>query len=59
MIDKRNIAIERMIITSPGKSQKVEGDEMAVQNVKELTVYKKAYRQAMRFFEISKRFPLE
>ena len=32
---------------------------MAVQNVKELTVYKKAYRQAMGFFEISKRFPPE
>jgi len=32
---------------------------MAVQNVRELTVDKKAYRQAMRFFEISKRFPLE
>ncbi len=32
---------------------------MAVQNVKELTVYKKAYQQAMSFFEISKRFPPE
>ncbi|NQU40218.1 MAG: four helix bundle protein [Lentisphaerae bacterium] len=32
---------------------------MAVQNVKELTVYKKAYGQAMSFFEISKRFPPE
>ena len=48
-----------MIHHSSGKSQKAEGDEMAVQNVKELTVHKKAYRQAMRFFEISKRFPLE
>ncbi len=32
---------------------------MAVQSVKELTVYKKAYEQAMTFFEISKRFPSE
>ncbi len=32
---------------------------MAVQNVKELTVYKKAYRQAMKYFEISKHFPPE
>ncbi len=32
---------------------------MAVQNVKELTVYKKAYQQAMDFFEVSKRFPHE
>ena len=32
---------------------------MAVQSVKELTVYKKAYRQAMKYFEISKRFPPE
>jgi four helix bundle protein len=32
---------------------------MAVLNVKELTVYKKACRQAMNFFEISKRFPQE
>jgi len=32
---------------------------MAVQSVKELTIYEKAYRQAMEFFEISKRFPLE
>lgn len=32
---------------------------MAVQNVKELTVYKKAYQQAMDFFEISKVFPAE
>ena len=32
---------------------------MAVQNVKELTVYKKAYRQAMKYFGISKRFPPE
>jgi four helix bundle protein len=33
--------------------------DMAVQNVKELTVYKKAYFQAMRYFEISNRFPQE
>jgi len=32
---------------------------MAVQSVKELTVYKKAYDLAMRVFEISKRFPAE
>ena len=32
---------------------------MAVQSVKELKVFKKAYQQALRFFEISKRFPLE
>lgn len=32
---------------------------MAVQNVKELTVYKKAYQQAMDFFEVSKSFPQE
>ena len=32
---------------------------MAVQSVKELTVYKKAYRQAMDFFHISKHFPPE
>ena len=32
---------------------------MAVQNVKELTVYRKAYQQAMDFFEVSKSFPLE
>lgn len=32
---------------------------MAVQSVKELTVYERAYRQAMAFFEISKRFPAE
>jgi hypothetical protein len=32
---------------SVGRSQEAEGDEMAVQNVKELTVYKKAFRQAM------------
>ncbi|MEI6210395.1 MAG: four helix bundle protein [bacterium] len=30
---------------------------MGVRNVKELVVYKKAYEQAMRFFEVSKRFP--
>ncbi len=32
---------------------------MAVQSVKELIVYKKAYEQAMSFFEASKRFPSE
>ncbi len=32
---------------------------MAVQNVKELFVYQKAYLLAMRIFEISKRFPPE
>ena len=32
---------------------------MAVRDVKELTVYMKAYRVAMAFFEISKRFPAE
>jgi len=32
---------------------------MAAQNVKDLTVYKKAYGLAMRIFEISKRFPPE
>lgn len=32
---------------------------MAVCNVKELLVYKKAYRQAMLFFEMSKAFPPE
>jgi four helix bundle protein len=32
---------------------------MAVQNVKELEVYKKSYQQAMDFFEVSKRFPAE
>ena len=32
---------------------------MAVQSVKELKVYRKAYRQAMKYFEISKRFPAE
>jgi four helix bundle protein len=32
---------------------------MAVQNVKELTVYIKAYQQAMEFFEVSKHFPQE
>jgi hypothetical protein len=32
---------------------------MAVRNVKELLVYEKSYQQAMRFFEISKRFPAE
>jgi four helix bundle protein len=32
---------------------------MAVQDVKELTVYKKAYSLAMRIFDISKRFPAE
>ena len=32
---------------------------MAVRDVKELTVYIKAYRVAMEFFEISKNFPAE
>ena len=32
---------------------------MAVLSVKELIVYKKAYEQAMNFFEASKRFPNE
>lgn len=32
---------------------------MAVQNVKDLIVYKKSYEQAMNFFKISKRFPVE
>lgn len=32
---------------------------MAVQSVKELTVYKKSYTLAMRAFETSKRFPKE
>ena len=32
---------------------------MAVKDVKELTVYIKAYQVAMEFFEISKRFPAE
>ena len=32
---------------------------MAVQSVKELTIYKKGYALAMRVFEISKRFPKE
>ncbi len=32
---------------------------MAVRDVKELTVYSKAYRVAMEFFEISKSFPSE
>ena len=32
---------------------------MGVRSVKELTVYSKAYRLAMRIFEISKRFPVE
>ena len=32
---------------------------MAVQSVKELEVYKKAYAAAMEFFEISKTFPPE
>jgi four helix bundle protein len=32
---------------------------MAVQNVTELTVYRKAYELAMRIFEVSKRFPPE
>jgi len=32
---------------------------MAIQNIKELTVYKKSYKQAMLFFEVSKGFPAE
>jgi hypothetical protein len=32
---------------------------MAVQSVKELTVYRKSYALAMRVFELSKRFPKE
>lgn len=32
---------------------------MAVQDVKELTVYIKAYQLAMAFFEVSKDFPVE
>jgi four helix bundle protein len=32
---------------------------MAVRDVKELTVYIKAYRVAMEFFKISKNFPVE
>ena len=32
---------------------------MAARDVKELEVYKKAYRLAMEFFEISKSFPAE
>jgi four helix bundle protein len=32
---------------------------MAVRDVKELTVYIKAYRAAMEFFELSKSFPAE
>ncbi len=32
---------------------------MAVQNVKELMVYQKAYALAMQIFEVSKRFPPE
>ena len=32
---------------------------MAVRDVKELTVYIKAYRVAMEFFEVSKSFPAE
>ncbi len=32
---------------------------MAVQSVKELTVYSKAYDLAMRIFEVSKNFPAE
>ena len=32
---------------------------MAVQSVKELTVYSKAYDLAMRIFEVSKTFPAE
>jgi four helix bundle protein len=32
---------------------------MAVQSVKELTVYKKAYQQAMDFFQVSRQFPAD
>jgi four helix bundle protein len=32
---------------------------MAVQNVKEMTVYQQAYRQAMDFFSLSKQFSAE
>ncbi len=32
---------------------------MAVQSIKELTVYKKAYALAMQVFQVSKRFPVE
>lgn len=32
---------------------------MGVQSVKELTVYKKAYQQAMTFFQVSQGFPPE
>jgi four helix bundle protein len=32
---------------------------MAVQSVKQLTVYKKAYQNAMRIFELSRRFPAD
>jgi four helix bundle protein len=32
---------------------------MAVQNVKDLIVYQKAYHQSMRIFEVSLRFPPE
>lgn len=32
---------------------------MAVQSIKEMTVYQKAYRFAMEAFEISKKFPAE
>jgi four helix bundle protein len=35
------------------------GRDMAVQNVKELTVYQKAYELAMRIIAISRRFPPE
>ncbi len=32
---------------------------MGVRSIKELVVYKKAYQQAMNFFEVSKHFPAE
>ncbi len=32
---------------------------MAVQSVKELTVYQQAYQQAMEYFSLSKKFPAE
>ena len=42
-----------------GMAAKESGGRMAVRSVKELIVYKKAYQQAMDFFEISKHFPRE
>jgi four helix bundle protein len=37
----------------------MEAESMAVRDVKELTVYIKAYRVSMEFFELSKGFPAE